>query len=288
MSVVGGKVLDTLRKLAKGNDVALSQLSLQVQTAFEMSSGADVFGKVKSMITEMIDKLVAEAAEEADHKAWCDKEMSEAQEQLADIAKQQAAMDEMRAEEKAAYLKAKKDYEDGVEGLTMALEILREYYSAEPALLQQPSVSTHSASGDAATGIIGILEVSQSDFSKLLADANVEEETAVKEYEKVSHENAVQKTMKEQDVKYQLKEKTSLEKNVADFKEDRSSEQAELDAVLEYFAKVKPGCTTKPMTYEERKKRREDEIAGLKEALSILESETPAAFLAIRTARRVA
>merc|ERR1719247_3770172 len=323
LSVVGGKVLDKLRKLANNNDVALSQLSLQVQTAFEMSSGADVFGKVKGMITEMIDKLVAEVAEEADHKAWCDKEMSEAQEkiadhtaavdkltskidkasssiaqitesvaslqaQLADIAKQQAAMDEMRAEEKAAYLKAKKDYEDGVEGLTMALEILREYYSAEPALLQQPSVSTHSASGDAATGIIGILEVSQSDFSKLLADANVEEETAVKEYEKVSHENAVQKTMKEQDVKYQLKEKASLEKNVADFKEDRSGEQAELDAVLEYFAKVKPGCTVKPMTYEERKKRRENEIAGLKEALSILESETPAAFLAIRTARRVA
>merc|ERR1719178_161718 len=119
-----------------------------------MSSNAqDVFGKVKSMITEMIDKLVAEAAEEADHKAWCDKEMSEAQEkiadhqgmvdkltskidkasasiaqitesvaslqsQLADIAKQQASMDEMRAEEKAAYVKAKKDYEDGAEGLT--------------------------------------------------------------------------------------------------------------------------------------------------------------------------
>merc|ERR1719271_1936838 len=115
--------------------------------------------------------------------------VAELQAQLADIAKQQATMDEMRAEEKAAYVKAKKDYEDGVEGLTMALEILREYYSAEPALLQ-PSVSTHSASGDAATGIIGILEVSQSDFSKLLADANVEEETAVKEYEKVSHENA--------------------------------------------------------------------------------------------------
>merc|ERR1719313_340076 len=250
---------------------------------------------------EMIDKLVAEAAEEADHKAWCDKEMSEAKEkiadhqgmvdkltskidkasasiaqitesvatlqsELADLAKQQAAMDEMRAEEKAAYLKAKKDYEDGVEGLTMALEILREYYSAEPELLQggQPTVSTFSKSSDAATGIIGILEVSQSDFSKLLADANVEEETAQKEYEKVSHENAVQKTMKEQDVKYQLKEKASLEKSVADFKEERSGEQAELDAVLEYFDKVKPGCTTKPMTYEERKKRRED-VADFKE-----------------------
>merc|ERR1719160_73260 len=87
LTAVGKNVLDTLRRLAgKGHnsDVALSQLSLQVQTAFEMSSGADVFGKVKSMITEMIDKLVAEAAEEADHKAWCDKEMSEAQEKIAD------------------------------------------------------------------------------------------------------------------------------------------------------------------------------------------------------------
>merc|ERR1719238_2111947 len=86
LTAVGKNVLDTLRKLAKagGNaDVALSQLSLQVQTAFEMSSGAEVFGKVKSMITEMIDKLVAEAAEEAEHKAWCDKEMSEAQEKIA-------------------------------------------------------------------------------------------------------------------------------------------------------------------------------------------------------------
>merc|ERR1719498_117853 len=50
MSVVGGKVLDTLRRLAgKGHnsDVALSQLSLQVQTAFEMSSGADPCGQAQ-------------------------------------------------------------------------------------------------------------------------------------------------------------------------------------------------------------------------------------------------
>merc|ERR1719171_2212086 len=172
----------------------------------------------------MVDKLTSKIDKASASIAQITESVATLQSQLADLAKQQAAMDEMRAEEKAAYLKAKKDYEDGVEGLTMALEILREYYSAEPALLQQPSVSTHSASGDAATGIIGILEVSQSDFSKLLADANV-----VEEYEKVSHENAVQKTMKEQDVKYQLKEKASLEKSVADFKEDRSGEQAELD-----------------------------------------------------------
>jgi len=326
-NVVSGKILDALRRIGKNsNDVALSQLSLRVSAAFEMTSGADVFAKVKGMITEMIDKLVAEAAEEADHKAWCDKETAETQEkiddhtatvekltakidkaaaaiaqlteslaqlqsELAEIAKQQAKMDEMRVEEKAAFEAAKKDYTDGVEGITMALQLLRDYYAAPEgdAFVQQPEVSVHAASSDAATGIIGILEVAQSDFSKLLADAEVEEEAAVKAYEKMTHENEVAKTMKTADSKYQTKEKAGLEKSVAEHKEDREGEQAELDAVMDYYAKVKPGCTTKPMTYEERKKRREAEIAGLKEALTILEAESaPTAFLALRTARRTA
>merc|ERR1719393_60232 len=140
----------------------------------------------------------------------------------------------------------------------MALQLLRDYYAA-PAeeFMQQPEVSVHAASSDAATGIIGILEVAQSDFSKLLADAEVE--AAVKAYEKMTHENEVAKTMKTADSKYQTKEKAGLEKSVAEHKEDREGEQAELDAVMDYYAKVKPGCTTKPMTYEERKKRREAE-----------------------------
>lgn len=49
--------------------------------------------------------------------------------------------------------------------------------------------------------------------------------------------------------------------------------QAELDAVMEYFARIKDRCVAKPETYEDIKKRREAEIAGCKEALSILEGE---------------
>merc|ERR1719482_1145294 len=275
------------------------------------------------MISEMIDKLVQQAAEEASHKAFCDKEMSEskakiedhtstidkfttrkdkatatleklaediatAQSELAAIAKQQAEMDEIRAEQKAEFAVAKKEYEDGIEGLTMALQILRDYYAEKESLLQQPDVGTHSKASGAATGIIGLLEVSQSDFSKLLADATVEEESAEKNYEKISQENRVATAMKDADLKYKTKEVASLEKSVSEFTSDIESEQTELDAVLDYYEKLKPGCIAKPMTYEERKARREAEIAGLKEALGILEGETATSFLAVRTARRVA
>ena len=52
-----------------------------------------------------------------------------------------------------------------------------------------------------------------------------------------------------------------------------------------YWDKLQPMCVAKPESYEERKKRREAEIAGLKEALRILEEESGSAdaFLQVRS-----
>merc|ERR1719321_364592 len=99
----------------------------------------------------------------------------------------------------------------------------------------------------------------------------------------MTQENKVTKMTKEQDVKYKTKEFTALDKDVAELTADRDGSQTELDAVLEYDTKIKDRCVAKPDPYEERKKRREAEIAGLKEALSILEGQ---AFLQRRTSFR--
>merc|ERR1712241_1416705 len=150
--------------------------------------------------------------------------------------------------------------------------------------MQQPAAPVlHSKSSGAGGSILDILEVCESDFAKNLAKEESEEADAQSEYEKVSQENAVMKTSKEQDIKYKSQESKSLQATVVEYSGDRATAQSELDAVLDFYGKIKERCIAKPETYEERKARREAEIKGLKEALSILENET--AFLQRKSRR---
>jgi len=281
---------------------ALSQLANRMAAAARMgaSAGEDPFAKVKGLISEMIERLLKEAAEDAAHKAYCDKEMSETKakkeeltteieelttkidqmsadsaklkeevatlsKELADLAKSQAEMDKLREEENTAYKANKAEMEEGLEGIKLALKVLRDYYAKED--------KGHKAAEGAGGGIIGMLEVIESDFSKGLAEMIAIEEEAAAAYEKQTKENEIAKTTKEQDVKYKTKEAKSLDKAVAEHTSDREGLQTELDAVLDYWEKIQEQCVAKAEPYEERKKRREAEIAGLKDALAILEGE---------------
>merc|ERR1719277_1836144 len=86
-------------------------------------------------------------------------------------------------------------------------------------------------------------------------------------------DNRVSKGVKENDVEYKVKEAAALDKEASELASDRESAQTELDAVLQYSTNIRSMCEAKPESYAERKQRREAEIAGLKEALQILEGE---------------
>jgi len=245
--------------------------------------------KSKASLEAKVEDLTTRIDEAEAKMAKLKEEVADLQAQLAEMAKLKATMDKDRADQHEAYLAAKADLEMGLKGVQMALKVLRDYYAqkeedsllqrndegaAFSAFMQQPKApGGHKKSSGAASGVIGMLEVAESDFSKNLAETNAAEETAQEEYEKVSQDMEVTKATKEQDVKYKTKEGKSLEKYVSETSEDRSGMQTELDAVLEYYEKLKPQCISKPEPYEERKKRREAEIEGLKEALSILDGE---------------
>merc|ERR1719382_889385 len=192
-------------------------------------------------------------------------EVAALQQQLAKLASSQAEMDKLRAEQKAAYEAARADLEKGLTGLKMALKLLNEYYGGD---------HDHDAADGASSGIIGLLEVCESDFTRDLARTIADEESAVAEYEKVTKENEIERTTKDQDVKYKTKESKRLDGDAADLSTDRSTVQTELDATNEALSKLEDQCLEKAETYAQRKARHAAEIAGLKEALDILENET--------------
>jgi len=288
-----------IRDLArKSNSPVLAQLASRMSSAMKLSAGeADPFAKVKGLITDMIATLESEAEADASQKAYCDKEMSETtakkdeltaesdklstkiaqdkaasaklkeeaatlQNELAGMAKAKAEADKLRSEENAAYQKNSAEMQQGIDGVKKALQVLKEYYAKD---------SAH-GSGDS-SGIIGLLEVCESDFTKGLTEMTAEEETAAADYKAYVKEDEIATVKKQQDVKYKTKEAAGLDKNVAELSTDLSGVSDELAAVVSALDKLKEMCVAKAEPYAERKARRESEIAGLKEALTILESE---------------
>jgi len=286
----------------KQNAPALAQLASRMSSVIRLSQGSheDVFAKIKGMVSDMIGKLEQEAAEAADLKGWCDKEIAEAtakkddatatveklttkfdsatarskklkeevatlQKELADLARTQSEMDALRAAEKGDFEKNQPEMEMGLKGIKLALKILNDYYA---------KAAAHSSSDGAGGGIIGMLEVIESDFTKGLTEIEAVEQQAASAYEAQTKENAIAKTTKDQDVKYKTKEAAGLDKAAGNLNSDREGVQSELDATLEYLAGLAKKCTYKVESYADRKARRESEIAGLKEALEVLESET--------------
>jgi len=240
--------------------------------------------ELNSEISKLGSKMDRAAAASAELKA----DVKELQAELAKLSRSQGEMDTIRRESHAEYVTAKKDLELGLEGVRKALSVLRDYYGGDAAgaamiqnngefaaMMSQPSMPEgHSKAGGAGGSIIGMLEVVESDFAKDLSTEEMQETDAEVEYQKTTQTNKVTKTIKEQDVKYKTKEFKSLDKTIGELSGDKETAGTELDAVLEYDTKIKQRCIAKPETYETRKGRREAEVAGLKEALSILEGET--------------
>merc|ERR1740138_658742 len=297
-SVKRNQVAHILKGIAKGSHAyALNQLA--------SSARRDTFGKVKGLIESMIDRLEKEAAEEADAKAFCDTETSKSKAKQADLTAKldmhavriekatagidqlkvqikslqeaMAAMDSAEAEatalrqkEHAEYEKASSDYKLSAEAVANAIAVLQQYYSQGSFVQSKQAPEFGGAKSDISGTIVEMLEVAESDFTSLLAEAEASEKAAQAAFDKLSQENEVARAANVEEVKGKENEVGRLDMSLLNYKEDHSTTANELDAVLKYLDELKPQCETKVMSYAERKARREAEISGLKEALEIL------------------
>merc|ERR1719329_286374 len=242
----------------------------------------------KAELEDTVAKLTNKIDQKSARSASLKEEVVDLEAELAALAKTQAEMDKVRAEENANFKTAKAELSAGLGGVRKALSVLRDYYGGAASLLQDDSKfgsfmqqpappQQHAKASGAGGSIISILEVCESDFATNLAKEESEEADSAENYEKVTQENKVATATKSQDAKYKTKEAASLDKQISELSSDRDTSNNELSAVMEYYGKIKERCVAKPESYEQRKARREAEIEGLKEALTILENE--AAFV---------
>merc|ERR1719261_1381318 len=269
-------------------------------------AASDPFGKIRSMIEDMIAKLLQEAAEEATQKAFCDKEIGESKaskdekqgkldkvnsrlekaestiasltDQITTLSKEVAESDAalaeataLRTKEMATFTAVEKDLPESEEACAAATEVLREYYEGASLIQTGQKAKTQADEQGDGSGILGMLEVAESDFATALAEARTVEGTAQAEYDKMKDEAKMLKATKTMEIKGKQSEIGSLKVSVADLGTDKEGLTGEMDALLAYLDKLKPLCETKVPSYAERKAAREQEIEGLKDALETLE-----------------
>merc|ERR1719281_347276 len=220
------KVVALLRQKAQDlNLPALEMLAAKVT--------ADPFVKIRKLIQELIERLLQEAADEANHKGWCDKEIGKAsqkrdtkagevkrlnQEMSANEAKRDkldeeinqltkeidelktvlAKTDKERSDESAENAATISEAKEGKEAVDEAIDVLSKFYKTaakadqKAALVQtgagaggvdedMPDAGfsgSYTGSQGASSGIIGMMEVIQSDFVRTVSETEKQERQA--------------------------------------------------------------------------------------------------------------
>merc|ERR1712228_841863 len=294
-----------------------TQLGSRVLSTLAMRVADDPFQKVKKMIKDLIVRLMEEANEEAEHKGWCDTELStneqtraektaavetlhaeidqleasiaQLTEDIADLTAAVAALNEamakatkLRQEEKKENLQTIADSQEAQTAVAQAITVLKEFYEKAgdaTALLQQQPESPeifdapYKGMQGESGGVVGMLEVIESDFARLEADTKASEASAQKEYDTFMEDSKIDKEGKETDVEHKTAKKEAEEKALGSTQEDLELTQDDLDTALAYFDKLKPSCVDAGVSYEDRVARRKEEIESLQEALRILNGE---------------
>jgi hypothetical protein len=209
-------------------------------------------------------------------------------EDIADLSSAIKALDEAmataqedRASSKAANDKTTKEAQEAQSAVEEATALLKDYYAKSAqatALVQQtpledaPDTFEKPYQGMLPEGgnVLSFLEVILSDFARLESETLAAEEREDNEHKQFVFESKKDKALKETDVKHKSARKTDKESALHSAQSELKATQQQLDKAIAYYEKLKPSCVDSGITYEDRVKKREEEIQSLQEALQIL------------------
>merc|ERR1719401_11590 len=164
-----------------------------------------------------------------------------------------------------------------MEAVKKALVILKEFYSSQASFLQQkqvPEMAAYKGMQSNKGGVIGMLEVIETDFARLKAETTASEASAAAEYKTFMEDSTASKK-----AKHEAEFKLKLEKDQAMFEKENTEKdlratQAELAKANKYYEYLKPSCLEVHVSWEERVAKRNEELAALKQAWTILDQKS--------------
>jgi outer membrane murein-binding lipoprotein Lpp len=290
----------------------LSALATQIEK--------DPFAKVKKLIQELIERMLQQAANDANQKGWCDKAIGDAEQKRGYIAekieelnsdmaefearrdslteelqvlakeieklkKAQEDADKARAKEKSENAATVKEAQEGLSAVKEAIQILDRFYKTaakekvDLELIQGPKDDAPDAgfeSGEAykgaqgdAKGVIGMLEVIESDFERTVRETEKAEAEAEDDYLKFTTETQSSLAKKEEATKLKTADLDETKESLDNAKADLTSKTDSLVSTIKELLELQPACVDTGMTYEEREAARQAEIDALHKALCI-------------------
>jgi len=229
------------------------------------------------MLTAEIDELTASVAALSEQMAELTKAISELDAAVAKATEERVA-------EKEKNTITVKDAQGAQTAVAQALSVLNEFYAkaAEATSFTQSSAKAepeifgdepYKGMGAESGGVVGMIEVIQSDFARLEAETSAAEAEAAKQYDEFMTDSKVDKVQKASDLDHATESKQNQEQELQEKKVDLEGTQKELDAALAYYEKLKPTCVGEEVSFEDRVKKRKEEIESLQTALQILNGE---------------
>merc|ERR1719463_151156 len=229
------------------------ELKSTVLASLASKVAADPFAKIKKLVQELIERLLQEAADEANHKGWCDKELAELDASLKSTTDQ-------RTEESAENAATVSEAEEGQAAVQQALDVLDHFYktAAKAEVFVQVGASTHKGVDDdlpdtgfsgankgsqgAATGIIGMLEVIRGDFVRTIKATEKAEKEAETEFIEFERTTKVSISTKTTTKTSNEAEKAATVTEISEALADMREEQELLDKALQELEELRPAC----------------------------------------------
>merc|ERR1719217_890059 len=229
--------------------------------------------------TSQVEMLTADIDELSSSVTSLTEELADLGAQLAELNNAIEKATAVRNAEKRKNRETIKDAQDAQDAVAKALTVLKEFYdkaAQATAFTQEPEIFSdepYKGMGGESGGVVGMIEVIQSDFARLESETSAAEAEAVKQYAEFMDDSNIDKAHKSKDIEHKSETKQTQETALQQKKADLDGTQKELDAALAYYEKLKPDCVDSGVSYEDRVKQRKEEIESLQTALRILNGE---------------